>query len=111
MKASSPSSAKRESWMYKMAEEDMKVMICNPSLVETGLDFCWINKNVFDIFSSEKIMMRAVKNREIMMLYVSDDEKDLAVMLPVKPNTKKDNGKSDEKPKKASEKTGGKKKK
>ena len=52
MKASSPSSAKRESWMYKMTEEDMKVMICNPSLVETGLDFCWIDKNVFDIFSS-----------------------------------------------------------
>ncbi len=45
MKASSPSSAKRESWMHKMAEEGMKVMICNPSLVETGLDFCWIDRN------------------------------------------------------------------
>ncbi len=50
-------------------------------------------------------MMRAVKNREIMMLYVSDNEKDLAVMLPVKPYSKKDNEKSNEKPKKTYEKT------
>lgn len=96
-------------------DEEQKVELEEFAIEDVGgfeqlYDAAYLKKLLL-VFSSEKIMMRAVKNREIMMLYVSDNEKDLAVMLPVKPNTKKDNEKSDEKPKKASEKTGGKKKK
>ena len=41
MKASFPSAARREAWMQEKAEEGMKIMLCNPRLCETGLDFCW----------------------------------------------------------------------
>lgn len=41
MRANYPSAAAREAWMHKRAEEGMKVMLCNPRLCETGLDFCW----------------------------------------------------------------------
>lgn len=44
MRATSPSAAKREQWMHKRAGQGMKVMICNPRLCETGLDFCWVEK-------------------------------------------------------------------
>lgn len=39
MEAGSPSSAKRAEWIHKKASEGVRVFICNPSLVETGLDF------------------------------------------------------------------------
>ncbi len=41
MRASYPSAAAREAWMHARAKEGMKVMLCNPRLCETGLDFCW----------------------------------------------------------------------
>ena len=41
MQSRYPSSAKREEWMHDRAREGMRVMICNPRLCETGLDFCW----------------------------------------------------------------------
>ena len=30
--------------MHSKAEDGMKVFICNPECVATGLDFCWVNK-------------------------------------------------------------------
>ena len=45
MRASYPSSAARENWMHQRAKEGMKVMLCNPRLCETGLDFCWKDNN------------------------------------------------------------------
>ena len=44
LKSSAPAANKREAWMHSKAEEGMKVFICNPECVATGLDFCWINK-------------------------------------------------------------------
>lgn len=44
LKSSSPAATKREEWMHGKAEEGMKVFICNPECVATGLDFCWVNK-------------------------------------------------------------------
>ena len=41
MQANYPKAIDREEWMHKQAEYGMKVMICNPRLCETGLDFCW----------------------------------------------------------------------
>ncbi len=41
MRANYPKAIDREEWMHKQAEYGMKVMICNPRLCETGLDFCW----------------------------------------------------------------------
>ena len=46
MRANYPSAAAREDWMHKRAEEGMKVMLCNPRLCETGLDFCWEEHDV-----------------------------------------------------------------
>lgn len=42
MKSSSPQPSKREQWMHGKAEDGMKVLLCNPRLCETGLDFCWM---------------------------------------------------------------------
>ena len=41
MKAGNPQAIKREHWMHEKAREGMKVLLCNPRLCETGLDFCW----------------------------------------------------------------------
>lgn len=41
MQSRYPSALKREEWMHDRAREGMRVMICNPRLCETGLDFCW----------------------------------------------------------------------
>lgn len=40
-----PKAVKREEWMHNRAREGMKVMLCNPRLCETGLDFCWKEGN------------------------------------------------------------------
>ncbi len=44
LKSSAPAANKREAWMHSRAEEGMRVFICNPECVATGLDFCWVNK-------------------------------------------------------------------
>lgn len=44
LKSSAPAANKREAWMHSRAEDGMKVFICNPECVATGLDFCWVNK-------------------------------------------------------------------
>lgn len=44
IESSYPSAAKRESWMHKKAKEGAKVFIVQPKCVETGLDFCWRDK-------------------------------------------------------------------
>lgn len=44
MESSSPAAQKREQWIHKKAEEGMKVLICNPRCVETGIDFIWYGK-------------------------------------------------------------------
>lgn len=46
MRANYPPAAAREEWMHKRAEEGMKIMLCNPRLCETGLDFCWDERGV-----------------------------------------------------------------
>ena len=38
LRSNSPSSLKRESWIMNRVREGLDVLICNPSLVETGLD-------------------------------------------------------------------------
>lgn len=44
--ANYPSASKREEWMHKKAKGGMRVMLCNPRLCETGLDFCWKEEGV-----------------------------------------------------------------
>ncbi len=39
--ASNPQAVKREEWMHEKAAEGKQVFICNPKVVETGLDFCF----------------------------------------------------------------------
>lgn len=39
IEASSPAAAKREEHLHKLAKAGYRVVICNPSLVETGMDF------------------------------------------------------------------------
>ena len=41
LQASSPAPQKREEWIKKKAGEGIRVFICNPKCVETGLDFCF----------------------------------------------------------------------
>lgn len=41
MRSNTPKAIDREAWMHRKAEEGMRVMLCNPRLCETGLDFCW----------------------------------------------------------------------
>jgi hypothetical protein len=44
--SSTPKASEREKWMHKKAKEGMKIMLCNPRLCETGLDFCWMDDGV-----------------------------------------------------------------
>lgn len=46
LRANYPSATAREEWMHKQAEKGMKIMLCNPRLCETGLDFCWYEHDV-----------------------------------------------------------------
>lgn len=41
LQATSPSAIKREQYIHQKANDGVKVFICNPKLVETGLDFCF----------------------------------------------------------------------
>lgn len=41
MRADTPKASQREKWMHEKAESGMRIMLCNPRLCETGLDFCW----------------------------------------------------------------------
>lgn len=41
LKSGIPKATDREKWMHMKAREGMRVMLCNPRLCETGLDFCW----------------------------------------------------------------------
>lgn len=41
LNSNSPEPTKRERWIKQKASEGMKVFICNPKCVETGLDFCF----------------------------------------------------------------------
>ena len=47
LQSSSPSASKREEWIHKQARNGMRVMICNPRCVETGLDFCFSEMDDF----------------------------------------------------------------
>lgn len=44
LEAGKPSASKREDYMHSQSEKGVKVFICNPALVETGLDFIWKSK-------------------------------------------------------------------
>lgn len=46
MRAGYPAAVEREMWMHKKAEEGMKILLCNPRLCQTGLDFCWEERGV-----------------------------------------------------------------
>ena len=49
MQSSSPAPNKREEWIAKQAASGIKVFICNPKAVETGLDFCfWYDGKFFN---------------------------------------------------------------
>lgn len=49
MQSSSPAPNMREEWIAKQAASGMKVFICNPKAVETGLDFCfWYDGKFFN---------------------------------------------------------------
>lgn len=41
LQSSTPIPSKREMWIKKKAADGIKVIICNPKVVETGLDFCF----------------------------------------------------------------------
>lgn len=41
LEAGKPEASKREAYMHKLSDKGIKVFICNPTLVETGLDFIW----------------------------------------------------------------------
>ncbi len=41
LNSTSPEPTKRERWIKQKASEGIKVFICNPKCVETGLDFCF----------------------------------------------------------------------
>ncbi|MBR6605540.1 MAG: hypothetical protein IKK92_06695, partial [Prevotella sp.] len=47
IQASSPSPIKREAWIQKKASEGIRCFICNPKVVETGLDFCFNYNGAF----------------------------------------------------------------
>ena len=44
LQAASPAPLKREAWIKQKASEGAQVFICNPKVVETGLDFCFTYK-------------------------------------------------------------------
>jgi hypothetical protein len=46
LESESPAASKREAWIHKKAAEGVKVFICNPRVVETGLDFIFEEKGV-----------------------------------------------------------------
>ena len=41
IQSTSPAACDREAWFHKRASQGIKVFICNPKCVETGLDFCF----------------------------------------------------------------------
>lgn len=45
IESSSPKAEAREEWMHEKAAEGYRVFICNPKVVETGLDFCFKHKD------------------------------------------------------------------
>ena len=46
IQSSSPAASEREAWFHKRAADGIKVFICNPRNVETGLDFCFKHDGV-----------------------------------------------------------------
>lgn len=46
LEASSPKPSEREEWIHKKASEGTRVFICNPRVVETGLDFIFTYNDV-----------------------------------------------------------------
>ncbi len=47
LRAESPKAEEREEYLHKRAAEGIRVFICNPKVVETGLDFCFEYKGAF----------------------------------------------------------------
>ena len=45
IESNSPKAEAREEWMHEKAAEGYRVFICNPKVVETGLDFCFRHKD------------------------------------------------------------------
>ena len=46
IQSTSPAACDREAWFHKRASEGIRVFICNPKCVETGLDFCFKHNGV-----------------------------------------------------------------
>ena len=42
----SPAPEAREAYIHQLAEEGYRVIICNPRIVETGIDFCFTEKGI-----------------------------------------------------------------
>lgn len=60
---SNVSPEKREAWVEKNLNEGMQVMICNPSLVETGLDLLDFTSIIFYQMTHELFTMRQASRR------------------------------------------------
>ena len=81
----------REAWVEKNLESGMQVMICNPSLVETGLDlleftsivFYQMGYNLFTMRQASRRSWRLSQNRDIKVyfMYYKDTIQEKAISL------------------------------
>lgn len=78
---------KREAWIHKKAAQGIKVFICNPKCVETGLDFIFTYKNVtynyptiifyqmgynlFTLWQASRRSYRLIQDKECRVFYLA----------------------------------------
>lgn len=91
LRSGSVSSKNRESWIRKKLDEGIDVLICNPSLVETGLDlldfttiiFYQIGYNLYTLRQASRRSWRLSQDRdiEVYFLYYRDTIQEQALSL------------------------------
>lgn len=100
LRSSSPSAREREAWIHKKASQGIKVFICNPRCVETGLDFVFtyekvaynyptlifyqLGTNLFTLWQASKRAYRlnqTVECRTFYMAYEDSLQQDIVYLM------------------------------
>ncbi len=97
LESDTPTAAKREQWIHKKASEGVKVFICNPRVVETGLDFIFteggktynyptiifyqMGMNLFTLWQASRRAFRLNQTEECRTFYLCYEDTNQAKMV------------------------------
>lgn len=89
LESNTVSASKREAFLHKKASEGIKLFICNPALVETGLDFIWkengkimnfptiifyqMTYNLATLWQASRRHYRLIQNQECRTFYFASE--------------------------------------